>query len=195
LTCEPVRMTLDGLAAEHSVAWSLQVLERGLPALPARLGSRESVPVARWRGPSTAAVLHLRHWLADDGTPESTEVEIECFRIAVDGSWETAGSGGAGGDHMPELTRVDVPPGHADLTGLVASLVDSDGCVAMWGEVGSAAATLEVEQGGEVSRRPVEAPLGWVVVSGEAGSPFTARVRDGSGVVLTEMSWPEARDA
>ena len=182
-------MSFDGEAGE---LWSLWVLEHGLlPDLPAQLGEDESVPVAWWTGPESAAVLHLRRWppedLRDPADPDDdphTEVDVHVFE-RVDDGWVPAASGGSGGWPDPRLVRVRVPDDHASLTGVVAGGWAVRPHVALWGEVGTAAATLEVEQGGRTTRRAVHAPLGWVVVSA-MGAPFTARVRDADGRVLTE---------
>lgn len=77
-------------------------------------------------------------------------------------------------------------PEHASLSGVVAGGSDEHAHVALWGEVGTAAVTLEVEQDGRTTRAAVVAPLGWVVVSARVGSRFTARVRDAAGRVLIE---------
>ena len=62
------------------------------------------------------------------------------------------------------------------------------GITALWGEVGSEAAVAEVEQFGEMTRRPVEAPAGLYVVSAALEAPFTVRVLDADGLVLAEIS-------
>ena len=185
----------DSFDAASSTDWSLWVLEHGLPDLPDRLAGGESVPVASWTGPDSAAVLHLRRRpMSGPGDPQDpdepfTEVDVEVFERQSDG-WAPAASGGAGGWSDPSLTRVAVPADHASLSGAVGGGWLELQHFALWGEVGTAAATLEVEQDGITTRRPVVAPLGWMVVSAAVGGPFTARVRDGSGRVLTEEVAP-----
>ncbi len=46
----------------------------------------------------------------------------------------------------------------------------------------------EVAQFGEVTRRPVEAPAGFYVVSAALEAPFTVRVLDARGAVLAEIT-------
>lgn len=125
------------------------------------------------------------------GEPDEpvTEVDVEVLERQGD-RWAPAASGGAGGWADPSLTRVEVPPDHASLSGAVGGGWTELRHLALWGEVGTAAATIEVEQDGITTRRPVVAPLGWVVVSAVLGNPFTARVRDGAGRVLTEEVAP-----
>ncbi|MEI4278796.1 hypothetical protein [Klenkia terrae] len=170
-----------------SGAWSSWVLEHGLPAIPDQLGDGESVPVSWWSGPDTAAVLHLRRRPAEDDEPARTEVDVELFERRGE-LWDTGPGGGAGGWEEAALTRVYVPADHADLSGAVGGT----GLIALWGEVGTAAASVEVEQDGHVVRRPVVAPLGWVVVSTSARRPSTVRVRDAGERVLLEQPAPPA---
>jgi hypothetical protein len=174
-----------------SEQWSRWVLDHGLPALPAALADGESVPVAWWTGPDSAAVLHLRRWppadMRDLYGPDDTftDVDVDVFARESSG-WALAASGGSGGWSEATLARVEVADDHASLSGAVGGAFGHRQHLALWGEVGAAAATLEVEQDGVTTSHPVVAPLGWVVVSAAVGSPFTARVRDGAGRVLTE---------
>lgn len=167
--------------------WSLWVLEHGLPLLPDQVAERSSVPVTWWRGTNSAAVLHLRRW-PDDGEDASyTEVDIQVF-ASVDGRWQLTASGGAGGWPEALVRPVEVRPEHADLGGVVQGTSGGVEVVALWGEAGRFAASLEVEQEGVVTTRPVEGELGWVVVSAVVQGPVIARVRDGDGRVLTEAA-------
>ena len=43
-------------------AWTVRVLEDGVPPLPGRLEPSQTVPVAVWRGEAHGAVLFLRLW-------------------------------------------------------------------------------------------------------------------------------------
>ena len=181
-------MVPPGFGAAFSESWSHWVLEHGLPDLPERLADGESVPVAWWTGPESAAVLHVRRWVPDepDGLESAwTEVDVQVFERA-DGDWAIAASGGAGGWPDPSLRWTHVPEDHASLSGVVAGGWTERPHVALWGEVGTAAATLEVEQDGRTTTAAIVSPLGWVVVSAAVGGPCTARVRDAAGRVLAE---------
>ena len=168
------------------------MLEHGLPELPRQLADGESVPVTWWTGPGSAAVLHVRRRPAGDPhdlEDAYTEVDVHVLE-RTDGGWALVAAGGSGGWSDPTLTRVQVPDDHASLSGVVAGGWAEHPHVALWGEVGAAAATLEIEQDGRTTSSAIIAPLGWVVVSAVLGSPFTARVRDAAGRVLTEQQGP-----
>ena len=62
------------------------------------------------------------------------------------------------------------------------------------GEVGTAAAFVEVEQDGTVVRRPVESSVGAVVVCGEYDRPLTVRVLDPEGRVIAVDEEPAGFD-
>jgi hypothetical protein len=175
---------------EFGSAWSHWVLEHGLPELPGpQIAVGESVPVAYWVGPTTAAVLHIRRW-QDEDEPEQepwAETDIALFRRVGD-LWEECGGGGAGGWGGEALTREQVPARTVCLDGKQESRSGEQGCTALWGEVGADAAVAEVEQSGTVTRRRVQAPTGFFVVSAEAGVPFTVRVFDSAGELLAEIA-------
>ena len=180
----------------YGAAWNQWVLAHGLPELPGpSIAVGESVPVACWIGPRTAAVLHIRRVEDDGPDPEDwNEVDVDLF-LKVDGTWQTYGSGGAGGwsgnTLVPEAVAADV----VRLNGMQAGAAGGTGVKALWGEVGAAAAVAEVEQFGEVTRRPVEATAGLYVVSAALEAQFTVRVLDARGVVLAEIAeqagWPD----
>ena len=188
-------MRPESFAQALSEDWSRWVLEHGLPELPAVLQDGESVPAAWWTGPDSAAVLHVRRPLPDDDAPPEpwTEIDVQLFE-RVAGTWRTGPSGGAGGWSDPTSTRVDVPADHADLSGVVGGSVGGLELIALWGEVGTAATTVELEQDGVTTSRTLTDPPGWVVVCGAARNGYRARVRDASGRVLTEeVAPPEDR--
>lgn len=176
--------------------WSLWVLENGLPRLPDQLAEHSSVPVTWWRGPDSAAVLHVRRWPADGEQEPFTEVDVEVFALA-DGRWQLAASGGAGGWPEAALRPTEVRAGHADLGGVVEGTSGGVHVVALWGEAGASAATSEVEQGDVVTSHPVVGEWGWVVVSAVVRGSVTARVRDADGRVMAEATagpWGEDVD-
>ena len=155
--------TFDEDLSEH---WSRWVLENGLPETPTRLDVGESAPVAYWIGPTTAAVLHVRRVLDADENAPYLDVNVELFGL-VDLVWENWGGGGANWPgSLPNweddgsLTRLQAPPQHVNLAAMNGGGSDEGGCKALWGDVATAAAIAEVSQGGQVTRRPIEAPLG-----------------------------------
>ena len=181
----------------YGAAWSRWVLAHGLPGLPGpSIAVGESVPVAYWIGPRTAAVLHIRH-VEDEDEPEPenwNEVDVHLF-VRIDEEWEDVGGGGAGGWSGDTLVPEAVPADVVRLDGMQGADLGGAGVKALWGELGTAAAVAEVVQFGEVARRPVEAPAGLYVVSAALEAPFTVRVLDAHGVVLAEIAeqagWPD----
>ena len=184
-------MRPESFDADLQEEWSRWVLDHGLPELPGPdLVGRQSVPVSYWIGPETAAVLHIRrgHW---DDEEDTTEIDVQLFLLNND-VWDFSGSGGAGPVDDPPLGRVQVPPRHVALDGLQwgGNPSGGPGVKAIWGELGTEAAVIEVRQGGRLTRRPVEAPIGLLVVSAHLAHPFTARVLDPRGQLLAEIERP-----
>ncbi|RBY95141.1 hypothetical protein DQ237_15725 [Blastococcus sp. TF02-8] len=183
--------SFDAALAEQ---WSRWVLAHGLPELPGRdLPLGRSVPVGCWVGPDTAAVAHVRYLRWDDDEEPFPQVDVELFCL-VDGEWEIWGGGGGNWTDEPTLDRVAVPPGTAALDGMTAGWADDRGCTALFGPVGTDAATVEVTQEGRATRRPVEAPVGLLVVCADSRYPFTVRVLDAAGGLLGEVDQPAGRD-
>jgi hypothetical protein len=199
--CDREDMEPAGFDLSLSYEWTLWVLAHGLPEMPGpEFAIDQSVPVAYWIGPTTAAVLHIRRIRTaayeqdvDSEHEVVTETDIEVFRL-VDGSWEGRGGGGGGWDDESPLARIDVPPDHVDLHGMNCGGVGDSGSKALWGEVGTDAAFTEVIQAGCVTRRRVEAPTGAFVVSAEYEHPFTVRVLDSRENLLAEVWEPAGSD-
>jgi hypothetical protein len=169
--------------AELRDDWSLWVIENGLPKPPAsELRTGESVPVACWVGPRTAAVAHVERSKETWDDEPRTDALVDLF-YRVDDSWMRAGHGGSDWREESPLFPVDVPPARVDL----ATVSTGAGCLALSGEVGSAAAVVEVIQGDEVTRRPIEAPAGLLVVCGDSTQPLAVRILDVGGSVLCEI--------
>ena len=71
--------------ASLAVDWSRWVLAHGLPEPPGSdVAPGESVPVAYWIGPRTAAVMHVRHNDWDEFEEPCTESDVDLFEL-VDG--------------------------------------------------------------------------------------------------------------
>jgi hypothetical protein len=176
---------------DNAAAWSQWVLANGLPQLPGpNLEIGESVPVAYWVGPTTAAVLHIRRIYYND-EDEVTETDIDLFCL-VDGQWQGSGSGGAGGWEagVPPLVPPPLAADWVALDGIQSGGSLQRGCKALWGEVGVDVAAVEVDQDGRATRRPVEAPAGMIVVSGEVTTPFTVSLFTTAGALLKEIKEP-----
>jgi hypothetical protein len=168
-------------------AWSLWVLAHGLPELPGpQIAVGESVPVAYWIGPRTAAVLHIRRVEDDDGPEPYAETNLDLFYL-LDGVWELCGGGGGGGWSGDALARRQVPTRSVYLGSAVGGWAGDHGVKALWGQLGSDAAFAEVEQSGQVIQQHIEAPTGFAVFSAEYDLPFTVRVFDSGGELLAEI--------
>lgn len=180
-------MRPESFKAELQEDWSRWVLAHGLPELPGPdLAPGESVPVTYWIGPDTAAVLHIRHvWLEDDDEP-TMETDINCF-YREGGTWIGSGSGGGGWYERSPLARGHVPPDHVELNGMNGGSAGERGCKALWGEIGTDVAILEVAQGGQVTRRPAEAPVGIQVVCGQHSAPLAVRVLNSRDELMAQI--------
>jgi hypothetical protein len=160
--------------------WSLWVLDHGLPPLPDRVGFGESVPIAYWAGPQIGAVLHIQATAADPhaGEPARFDTEVTCFRRVGD-HWDAADAGG--GTDWPagaSLARIQVAPGYVGFGGELNASGDGPVCTAVEGVVGDNARWIEVTDPAGTIRRPVDAPVGVIVIGIPAARPVTIRVLD-----------------
>src|SRR4051794_3921658 len=105
-------MRPESFDTDLAAQWSRWVLDHGLPELPGSdLGVGESVPVAYWIAPTTAAVLHIRRVPVEDDERPHTETDVDLFCL-VDAHWETWGGGGGGWPDESPLARLPVAPNH-----------------------------------------------------------------------------------
>jgi hypothetical protein len=161
--------------------WSLWVLDHGLPQLPDRVRIGESVPVAFWAGPRVGAVVHILA-TADDpqvGEPDRFDTEVTCFR-RIDDRWEAANARG-GTDWPPgaSLAGIQVAREFVGFGGEMTASGDGPTCTAIDGVVGDDAQWIEVSDITGTVRRPVEAPIGVVVVAVSDLRPVAIRILDG----------------
>jgi hypothetical protein len=195
-TCDRRGMRPESFGEDLSEDWSRWVLAHGLPEIQGPdLAVGESVPVAYWVGPRTAAVLHIRRIVSWDDEEEAMTLSAVHLFCLVDSAWEATGGGGSDWPDERPLRRLDVDPRHATFGGRTGGPGREFGCKALEGVVGTDAAILEVVQAGEVTRRPVEAPIGAIVVCADYAQPFTVRIRDTQGGLLTEVDEPAGFDA
>lgn len=169
--------------------WSRWVLDHGLAQLPPRVDRGESVPVARWVGPTYAAVLHVRWTWGDPEEDDELLSEVQVFARA-DGSWEQSlGSGGTGWLDPPFQRPAAMAPRSAALVGGHCSGRDSWYCCSVFGIAGSEAAFVEVVDGDGMTRRSVESPFGAFVVGSDGWQRARVRVRDNNERVLLEENF------
>jgi hypothetical protein len=191
-------------------AWTVRVLEDGLPPLPARLERGQTVPIARWRGERYGAVLFVRVW--KDGTLDS---DCAVTRRAADGSWEEPGAWGGGGWIDDPLVRPrtgwdgdpvvwlgmsgigseeEVIPSDApgfSITDVVAPRDDAAPWTgldarALLGAAAKQVAAIEVEHEGRTWTVAIESPCGAFIVGLEAPGPATLRVLGHDGRLLPD---------
>lgn len=165
-----------------AVSWDLWVLSNGLPDLPEQMVEGISVPVAYWAGDRVGAVLSVQRCPHDDGCEPGEHFTTDelSFR-RTDTGWIPA-SGSSGGDWpLRGLGRVDVPAHHVEFEDPGGYRVDGpDGwsCVRQVAVVGRAAMWVELVESDQVTRRPVGAPTGYLIVAVPADKPATLRILD-----------------
>ena len=187
-------MRPESFHQDLSEEWSRWVLAHGLPEIPSPdLAVGESVPVAYWIGTSTAAVLHIRWALWDDDEEPMTEADVELF-CRSGSTWELNGGGGGQWSMESSLSPTDVDPRSVELDGTISVWSQDRGCKALWGSVGTDAAIAEVIQADQVTRRPVEAPVGAFVVCADYAEAFIVRILDAQGELLVEVEEPAGSD-
>jgi hypothetical protein len=172
--------------------WALWVLDHGLPDLPDVLGEDDEVPIAYWAGPVFGTVLFRSWWTRGEEIPpfegEDKEVNTDHYSyIRTHTGWEASGTGG--GTAGPEADPMVPRPGLDHLTYFWSGW--QEGPVGgVTGHVGVSARTIEVADSHGTNRKPVEAPLGVVVVCFDARDEVTIRVLDADDQLLAEAAPP-----
>jgi hypothetical protein len=178
---------------EYADAWGPWVLDHGLPALPAALGEDDEVPIALWAGERFGAVLFRSwdSWVDDDdlgfaGDIREVNDDHYCW-YRSEGGWHPMGSGGgSGGPSAEPMTSRQVAP---DLAAFGGEWQDGDRVSTvrgLTGHVGERARYIELVDRHAVTRRPVEAPLGQVLVCWDADDDVIVRILDFDERVLAE---------
>jgi hypothetical protein len=169
---------------EYSDDWARWVLDHGLPALPDVLCDDDEVPIAYWAGPAFGAAL-FRSWSSPRGEETGhTQPDVNNDHhayIRTEARWEaTGGTGGSAGPNDNPMRPGDYPERLAHFIGEW-----QDGPVrGVTGVVGAAARTIELIDGHGRTCRPVQAPLGWVIVCFDALDEVTIRVLDSDDEAL-----------
>lgn len=174
---------------EWMTEWSLWVLENGLPDLPDRVATGESVPVAYWAGPRFGAVLHVKWSWSRHHRNDQLQSEIEPFR-RVANQWESSGAGGGTGWYDPPLARLDLGPREAFTGGTFTQSHLGDrgkGICIIDGVAGTDAAFVEIGTDVGVVRRRLDSPLGVFVAATNLGRAASLRVLDAEGQTLLEQ--------
>jgi hypothetical protein len=171
----------------------IEVLERGLPALPETLAYQMAIPVAYWKAGQCAVVLVLRYTRPWRSRPDPTQIMVVYSR-ASDGSW--APPRGAGGTGFP-YDPIARPGGAMQALG-GRQMVTGGGSFAREAAPGRPAtiatglAAPEIEhlaviQDGSEDRRPLESHFGaWVVCTEQPGE-FEVAGLDQEGKVVDSI--------
>jgi hypothetical protein len=169
--------------------WGLWVLEHGLPDLPEAVRVGESVPVARWVGPSRAAVVHVGWSRTADDDDDELGDDVEMFYRDGPG-WASFSGMGGGGWFDPPLVRPRMGARQAHIAERSgASEVTGMSCETCVGFAGLEATTIELADREGITRMLLESPLGVFVVATEGGVPAVVRVLDADDVVLAEETF------
>jgi hypothetical protein len=165
-----------------AATWALWVLDHGLPDLPDQMVEGLSVPIAFWAGQRVGAVMFVQRCPHDEEceADEHFTTDEVSFRRTDDGWIPAAGSSGV---DWPQcgLGRLDVPARHVQFEEPGEYRVDGpDGwaCVRQTAVVGRDAAWIELVEGDQLTRRPVNAPTGRVIVATPGEEPATIRILD-----------------
>lgn len=173
---------------DYAEDWGAWVLEHGLPPLPSFLGEADEVPVAYWAGTTLGAVLFLS-WASNDEEeeepPGAREVNYDhCSFARADHGWHpTGGWGGTAGPREDPMQ----PPRHPERYVRFFGEWQDGHARGLTGGVGAAARTIELQDQEGRTRRPVDAPMGLVIVCFDLHQEVTIRILDGDGQPLLEM--------
>jgi hypothetical protein len=175
-------MRPESFDTELIAGWGESVLEHGLPELPEVVARGESVPVACWAGPVVGAVHYVRHSEDDDeehaGAGARVDTVTLCFGRTASG-WEPGVGQGGSGPADPRLTRLAVPGDHVAFVGGFGTGGDGWACTTVEVLVGDRAAWIELTDTETTIRRPVDAPIGQVIVCFPTDKgPATIRILD-----------------
>lgn len=129
------------------------------------------------------AVLYVQRSENDDeehaGEDDRVDTETLCFGRTATG-WEPGDGQGGSGPADPRLTRIAVPGDYVAVVGGLETGGDGWLCTAVDVLVGDRAAWIELSDTETTTRRPVEAPIGDVIVCFPSDKgPATIRILNG----------------
>ena len=175
----------------------IQVLDHGLPPLPAVLTYDMTIPVAYWKAGQCAIVLMLTFDPRDHGSADPSELQL-IYSRGPDGSWTPPSHAfGSNFGYNP----IANPDGRFyGLDGQV--MVTSGGSQGRTLTPGFPACTavalispevqyLALTKDGQEDRRPVESHFGAWVVCIEDHGPYELATLDANGAALQSMQLPQ----
>ena len=146
--------------------------------------------MARWVGPQLAAVLRAEWSWSEElgGEPDSMASLVKVFRHTEDG-WDESNGDGGGGWYDPAFQLPEIGPHEVQKWGTHTSGGAGWWCSAHWGRVGReiAYAELMTPEGGNM--RPIDSPIGAMVVAFDPTVASTIRylTEDGDEAHVIEM--------
>lgn len=183
-------ITPPSFNAEYSDDWARWVLDHGLPVLPDALGEDDEVPIAHWAGPRFGAVVFRRWWPEEDRDGPLVDDNVVLLEW-VASEWRPLNADGGTAGSLPDpMTRPPMSIGEVQITGQTGS----DGVRAVDGLVGEGVRYIELDDGGGLTRKDVEAPLGVFVVCFAASHQVNVRFLDQEGACIREHRFDPSED-
>jgi tetratricopeptide (TPR) repeat protein len=173
----------------------IEVLEHGLPALPAELSYLMAIPVAYWTAEHCAVVQFLtyrRHGRSHN----ASHVQVTYERVA--GSWR-AGPGAVYFGHGPVHDPIASPGDRREMSGNlmvrgggshVREVMPGQPAAILSGRAAQPIARLALVQDDQTDKRRLDSHFGAWVVCTESPSPFQVQGLDQDGNVIAAISHP-----
>lgn len=167
--------------------WDLWVLKHGLPEGVPEPVLGESVPVARWSGPSFGAVLQIAWQYGVPDEEDSLVSEVRVYR-RHGSSWEASDGGGGTSWFNPPFVRPS-GLGPRDVWGfhIHESGGDQWRCRSADGFAGADAVRVELHDSAGVTSRAIESPFGAFIVAWDATEAVRLRVFDAQDVCMLDQ--------
>jgi tetratricopeptide (TPR) repeat protein len=181
----------------NMIRTALDVLDRGLPALPENLTRQMAVPVAYWTADQCAVVLVLRYSRHARGEPQPVVMQVT-FARSADGWTVHRHIGGTSFSHdpiaRPDSSRdLDGRPMVYSGTSIAAEARPGHPAVVAVGRAAPEVIDVVLIQDGREDRRRLESHFGaWVVCTDQPGPCELAGI-DADGGVLARLSIPFRR--
>jgi hypothetical protein len=179
----------NNFAEDEAAAWDLWIMDHELPAHPGTLKKGDSVPVARWVGPTFGAVLRVEWSWGGDPPMEDHLVSVVQVMKRTPSGWDVSPGDGGGGWFDPPLQRPSLGRHHVQIGGLHMSGTEDWMRTAVWGLVGSDISTVDLLAKDLVISRTVESAMGAIVVAFDSAVPAAIHLSASDGTLVKALSW------